>query len=47
MIIIKQRQEGYRICIKEEEWAVKTRKELDSLLKILLDLKDKNGRLKE
>lgn len=46
MIQIKQRTEGYRICVKEEEWEVKTRKELENILKILLDIKDKNGRLK-
>lgn len=45
-IKIKQHGEKWRIVIENEEWEFGTRKEFDENLKKILDIKDKNGRIK-
>jgi hypothetical protein len=48
VISIKQRQKGnYRIIINNEEWEVNSRRQLDDLIKWLLDKKQELGDLKE
>lgn len=48
MITIKSRTNGrFRIIITNEEWEVKNRKELDKMLKSLLDIKETFGKLNE
>lgn len=37
----------WRISIKEEDWEYKDRKEMEANIKILLDMKEKYGQLKE
>lgn len=44
-ITIKLHGEDWRICIEGEEWKFNDRKDLEKTLSILLDLKDKKGRL--
>ena len=44
-ITIKQREEKWRVEIREESWEFPTREDLDKALKTLLDLKQKNGRV--
>jgi len=46
-IKIKLNQEKWRIEIDSEEWEFEDRKDFDTNLKILLDLKQNNGRLKQ
>ena len=45
-IKIKQTNDGYRLELDIEEWRFETRKEMEEVLKTLLDLKEKHGRLK-
>jgi len=46
MITIKQREESkWKLFINDEEWNFKDRKEMETALKQLLDLKVKNGSL--
>lgn len=44
-IKIKQNNQNWRLNIEDEEWAFESRKEMESALKILLDLKEKKGNI--
>ncbi len=46
-ITIKQHGEKWRIAIESEEWEFDSRKSLDDNLKKILDIKEKNGRIKQ
>jgi len=46
-IKIKQHKTGYRLEIDNEEWEFESRKEMEKVLKIFLDLKELNGQLKD
>jgi len=47
MITIKMNKEKWRIFISEEELEFENREDFDSCLKVILDLKDKFGRIKD
>jgi hypothetical protein len=46
MIKIKQHQQKWRISIENEEFEFSTRKEMEAILKLLLDTKEKSGNLR-
>ena len=46
-IKIKQQQEKWRLELDNEEWQFDNRKDMEDGLKILLDLKEKKGRIKD
>ena len=44
-IKIRQNGDNYRVNLDDEEWQFNSRKEMEAGLKILLDMKDKKGKL--
>lgn len=46
-ITIKQRGEGFRLCIDGEEWECRDREHMENILKVLLDMKTKQGRVEK
>lgn len=46
-IKIKQQGSAYSISLDEEQWTFTNRKEMEAALKIMLDWKDKYGRIKD
>ena len=46
-IAIRMIGEKWRIQIRDEEWEVSNRKELDEILKKIFDWKSKKGRIKD
>jgi hypothetical protein len=46
MMKIKQYGEKWRLEVENEEWEFRSRKDMESRLKILLDLKESKGQLK-
>lgn len=47
MIALRLKQNKWICEIREEELEFDTREELEAVIKYLLDLKDKNGRIKK
>jgi len=47
MITIKMYKEKWRININEEDFEFENREDFDACLKVILDLKDKFGRIKD
>ncbi|MCK9429498.1 MAG: hypothetical protein M0R17_05800 [Candidatus Omnitrophica bacterium] len=47
MITIKEYGKNWRITLQDEIWQCEDREDMERVLKILLDLKEKKGRLKE
>jgi len=46
MIKIKMQYNGnYILGIDQEEWKLESRKEIEEVLKLMLDLKEKHGRI--
>jgi hypothetical protein len=45
-IKLKQRDKEWRIEIDDEEWKCNDRKDMERILKVLLDLKETKGKLK-
>jgi hypothetical protein len=45
-IKIKMDRENWRIQIDNEEWEFKSRAEMESNLKVLLDMKESKGRIR-
>lgn len=45
MIGIKAHNNKWRIVIKDEEWEAPSRKELDEMVRLLLDWKEKYGKI--
>lgn len=47
MIGIKMKQDKWELSIRDEELQFDSRKKLEEVLKYILDLKDKNGRIRK
>jgi len=45
MLNIRRYEDNWRVSVSNETWEVKDRKELDNVVKTLLDLKTKHGEL--
>ena len=45
-IILKQHQGKWKIEIEHEEWEFMTKTDFDKALKDILEIKDKNGRIR-
>ena len=45
-ITIKQHNEKWKLFIENEEWQFDDRKSMENAIKVLLDIKERNGRIK-